>query len=99
MSAEFDTIYLSWRKGAGVGRHIVGKLQPGDERGYTFKYIPKQVEAARKEGFSPYTEFQDIGRVYDDNILDIFAQRLTRSVRPDVQSFYDFLGNRAKPYD
>ncbi len=90
MMTEFDAIYLSWRKGIGEGRHIVGMLQLGGERGYTFRYFPDKVEVARRDGFSPYTEFQDVTRLYDDNVLDIFAQRLTRSVRPDIQNFYSF---------
>ncbi len=87
---EFDKIYLSWRKGQGSGRHIVGVLNqtPGDT--YEFIYDLQAVERAIKEGFVPYTEFSDVSKTYNGNVLDIFAQRLIKSERPDIQTFYDF---------
>jgi hypothetical protein len=86
---DFEKIYLSWRHGQGDRRHIVGVLK--HEQGkYTFSYFQDAVEDALCEGFSPYTEFPDYRQTYNGNTLDVFAQRLTRSERPDIQSFYDF---------
>jgi hypothetical protein len=88
---EFDKIYLSWRKAPGHKRHIVGVLQnKTEESSYVFQYFPEAAEEAMKEGFTAYTEFRDIHASYNGNTLDIFAQRLTKSQRPDVQKFYDF---------
>jgi hypothetical protein len=87
---EFDKIYLSWRKGQGSRRHIVGTLQQTSDGRYEFSYDQKKVEEAKAEGFLPYTEFSDITKTYNGNVLDIFAQRLIKSERPDVQNFYDF---------
>lgn len=87
---EFDKIYLSWRKGQGSRRHIVGVLQQTLDGRFEFSYDKTEVEKAKEEGFAPYTEFPDITQTYNGNVLDIFAQRLIKSERPDIQTFYDF---------
>lgn len=87
---EFDKLYLSWRKGQGSRRHIVGVLQPADDGRFVFTYDKPSVEKAEKEGFAPYTEFPDTMKSYNGNALEIFGQRIIKSERPDVQSFYDF---------
>jgi HIRAN domain len=87
---EFDKIYLSWRKGQGSRRHIVGILQQTPDGRFEFSYDAAAVEKAKEDGFTPYTEFPDIIESYNGNVLDIFAQRLIKSERPDIQNFYDF---------
>ncbi len=87
---EFDTIYLGWRKGRGNRRHIVGALKKLSENNYLFTYENTGVQEATKEGFSPYTEFPDTNQTYNGNVLEIFGQRIIKSERPDIQSFYDF---------
>ena len=87
---DFEKIYLSWRPGQGSRRHIVGILEHLPDDKYTFKYDPKGIEEALKDGFSPYTEFKDTTKTYNGNVLDVFAQRLIKSERSDVESFYDF---------
>ena len=90
MTKEFDTIYLAWRKGQGHSRHIVGLLKKTSEGRFIFNYDKAGVAEAKKEGFTPYTEFPDLGKEYNSNVVDIFAQRLIKSERPDIQSFYTF---------
>ena len=87
---EFDKIYLSWRKGQGNRRHIVGVLEQTSDGRFEFSYDKTAIEKAKGEGFTPYTEFPDTTKLYNGNVLDIFAQRLIKSERPDIQSFYDF---------
>src|SRR5258705_1072225 len=87
---EFDKIYLSWRKGQGSNRHIVGVLKQSSNGQFAFSYDNPAVEKAKEDGFTPYTEFADITQSYNGNVLDIFAQRLIKSERPDIQTFYDF---------
>ncbi len=87
---EFDKIYLSWRKGQGSRRHIVGVIQKTQDGSYQFSYDQNAIAKAKEEGFGPYTEFPDITKSYNGSVLDIFAQRLIKSERPDIQSFYDF---------
>jgi hypothetical protein len=87
---EFEKIYLSWRQGQGCRRHIIGVLDKDQSGKPSFQYIRENVEDAKKEGFSTYTEFPQIDRTYNGNVLDIFGQRLIKAERSDVQSFYDF---------
>ena len=87
---EFDKIYVSWRRGQGSRRHIIGTLVQTQDGRYEFTYEQAGVEKAKSEGFGPYTEFPDVTATYNGNVLDIFAQRLIKSERPDIQSFYSF---------
>jgi hypothetical protein len=87
---EFDKLYLSWRKGRGSRRHIVGVLEHSADGRFIFTYDKLSVANAEKDGFAPYTEFPDITKSYNGNALEIFGQRLIKSERPDIQSFYDF---------
>lgn len=87
---EFDKLYLSWRKGQGSRRHIVGVLEHTTDGRFAFTYDNVAAEKAAEEGFAPYTEFPDIMQSYNGNVLEIFGQRIIRSERPDIQSFYDF---------
>jgi hypothetical protein len=87
---DFEKIYLSWRPGQGKARHIVGVLEHQSDDKFTFSYDNSAVAEAQKDGFSPYTEFSDTKRTYNGNVLDIFAQRLMKSERSDIQTFYDF---------
>jgi hypothetical protein len=84
------TIYLAWRKGKGSRRKIVGVIKKNATEGVRFSYIQKEVEEAQKEGFTPYTDFPDTSKVYTDNILEIFGQRLIKTERPDIQKYLDF---------
>jgi hypothetical protein len=87
---EFDKIYLVWRKGAGSRRHAVGILEKTPEGKNVFKYLPKAVELLKSDGFTPYTEFQDLEKSYNGNVAEVFGQRLTKSDRPDISSIYKF---------
>ncbi|HEY4206943.1 MAG TPA: HIRAN domain-containing protein [Puia sp.] len=87
---EFDKIFLSWRKGQGERRHVVGVLEQTSDKRYVFTYFQQGVDKAEKEGFTPYTEFPETDKVYNGNVLDIFGQRLIKQERPDIQRFYTF---------
>lgn len=87
---EIGHIYLSWRQGFGKRRHLVGVLKKNATEGIRFTYLEKGLLEAKKEGFTPYTEFPDANRVYTDNVIEIFGQRITRSERSDISDFLDF---------
>jgi hypothetical protein len=87
---EIGHIYLSWREGLGKRRHIVGVLKRNATLGVRFSYIKDGVEAAKKDGFSPYTEFPDFDKEYTENVLEVFGQRIMKSERSDISDFYDF---------
>lgn len=87
---EIGHIYLSWREGLGKRRHIVGVLKRNATLGVRFSYIKKGVDEAKKDGFSPYTEFPDFDKKYNENVLEVFGQRIMKSERADISDFYDF---------
>jgi len=83
-------IYLAWRKGKGSRRKIVGVIKKNATEGVRFNYLSNGVEEAQKEGFTPYVDFPDTSKVYTDNVLEIFGQRLIKTERPDIQKYLDF---------
>lgn len=87
---EIGHIYLSWREGQGKRRHIVGVLKRNATQGVRFTYITKGVEDAKKDGFSPYTEFPELEKEYITNVIDVFGQRIMKSERSDISDFYKF---------
>lgn len=89
-------IYLSWRKGKGFRRHIVGILKRNVTQGVRFEYINDAILSASKDGFVPLVDFPDISKSYHENVLEIFGQRLVKAERSDIQKHYDFweLDNR-----
>lgn len=83
-------IYLSWRKGKGVDRKLVGIIKRNATTGTRFSYLEKGVADAQKEGFTCYEGFPDTSRKYSENVIEIFGQRIMRSERVDVTDFFDF---------
>lgn len=83
-------IYLAWRKGKGSRRKLVGVIKKNATEGVRFYYLSNGVKEAQKEGFTPYTDFPDTSKVYTDNVLDIFGQRLIKTERPDIQKYLNF---------
>ncbi len=90
MKKEFSNIYLSWRQGTGHRRHIVGVIKRNATKGIRFYYFKESAEKAKKQGFIPYTEFPELSKVYSENVLEIFSNRLINLDRPDIQEFYSF---------
>jgi hypothetical protein len=87
---EFDKIHLVWRKGTGHRRVSVGILEKTVEGKHIFKYDPEAVNLQKTDGFTPYTEFQDLHKTYNGNVAEIFGQRLIKSDRTDVDTLYKF---------
>lgn len=87
---EIGYIFLSWREGLGKRRHIVGVLKRNATEGVRFSYIKKGVEAAKQDGFSPYTEFPEIEKEYTQGVIETFGQRIMKQERSDISDFYTF---------
>jgi hypothetical protein len=87
---EFDKIHLVWRKGTGGRRYSVGLLQRTADGSHIFKYAADAAQLQKEEGFTPYTEFQDLHKEYNGNVAEIFGQRLIKTDRPDIGSFFKF---------
>lgn len=86
----FGDIKLVWRKGSGHDRVVVGTLKKSQSGQIAFKYEREGVALASKSGF---TSYPGIPLTYDlatDGIQEIFAQRLFKPERKDVNSFYSF---------
>ncbi len=87
---EFDKIHLVWRKGAGSRRYAVGLLEKKQDGRHVFNYASDAERLQKEEGFTPYTEFQDLNKEYNGNVAEIFGQRLTKPDRPDINNFFKF---------
>lgn len=87
---SISNIYLSWRKGKGGRRHIVGILKNNSTEGIRFEYLKENLPKAFADGFAPYVDFPDVGKIYTLNVVEIFAQRLMQTERADIQKYYDF---------
>lgn len=88
--AEFDKIHLVWRRGSGDRRHSVGLLTKEPDGRHIFKYDDDIETLMKEEGFTPYTEFQNIHKSYNGNVAEIFGQRLMKTDRPDIGNFFTF---------
>lgn len=85
-----ESLYLSWRKGKGCRRIIVGTIECLESGQYSFSYLKEGISQAFKEGFTPYIDFPDPSKVYNENVIEIFSQRLIKSERTDIQKYLDF---------
>lgn len=83
-------LYLIWRKGKGSRRIPVGVIRRNSTEGIRFNYLKDGIEKAVPEGFVSYTDFPDLTKMYKENVIDIFGQRLNKPERSDIQKYYDF---------
>ena len=84
MKIRVREIHLSWRKGKGSRRKIVGVLKRTATNGITFHYLKDGCEDAKKEGFSEYPGFPlSYTKIYREDDLDIFSLRLISNDRKD----------------
>lgn len=90
MKQGIGNIFLIWRKGQGSRRIIVGMIKNNKTEGARFSYCEEGVKEAVKDGFVCYTDFPNLLAEYNENVLDIFGQRLNKSEREDIQKYYDF---------
>jgi hypothetical protein len=89
-------IYLAWRKGKGSRRSIVGVIHKNATIGVRFEYLKDGVLKAMEDGFTPYIDFPEIEKIYTENVLEIFGQRLIKIERTDSQRYLDFWDIDAK---
>jgi|GEM_PF-243061 len=85
-----DKIYLTWRKGAGYLKHIVGVLYKHENNGFYFRYFDKDsLDKAKQDGFLNYPSFPDYEEIYQD-ALEVFKRRLPNPTRHDYDDFLDY---------
>lgn len=85
-----ENIHLIWRPGKGSRRISVGTIKKSTSEGIRFQYNLEGIAEAKKFGFVHYEGFPDTAKIYTENVIEIFGQRLMRSERSDLQDFYDF---------
>ena len=83
-------IHLIWRSGKGASRIAIGSIKKNETDGVRFQYNKEGLELAKKLGFQHYEGFPDINKIYTENVLEIFGQRLIKSERSDLKDFYNF---------
>lgn len=89
---DTDKIYLTWRKDVDRPRHIIGILQR-DNKEYSFMYSEKNVAiAAQEDAFTYYPAFNEVDKVYTDNVLEVFKRRLLNPQRRDYDDFLNYWG-------
>lgn len=88
--SKIGNIFLVWRKGPGSRRIPVGVIKRNISLGTRFEYIQENLIEAENQGFIPYTGFPDTSKVYKENVINIFSQRVSKSERNDLKDFYDF---------
>ena len=83
-------IHLIWRPGKGSRRISVGTIKQSVSEGIRFQYNQEELIQAKKLGFVHYEGFPDTNKIYTENVIEIFGQRLIRSERSDLKDFYNF---------
>jgi hypothetical protein len=87
-------IHISWRKGKGASRYLIGLLtrESSIDKNFVFEYQKEEVLKAKKEGFISYPDFPNLDINYNRNLEAVFSLRLmpkTRSDRNDYLSFWN----------
>ncbi len=84
MKIKIREIFISWRKGKGVPRNLIGVIKRTSNNGITFRYLKEGVRKAKLEGFNEYPGFPiDFDKEYHEDDLDIFSLRLIPFDRKD----------------
>ncbi|MBL4561242.1 MAG: hypothetical protein JKX79_09690 [Labilibaculum sp.] len=83
-------IHLIWRKGKGSRRFSVGIIKRNATEGIRFHYNQAEVVEAQRFGFTAYEGFPDFSKVYSENVIEIFGQRIVKTERNDISNFLDF---------
>lgn len=88
-SPYIQKIFLVWRPDKHKQRILIGEINYYKGT-YTFKYDQQRVIEASNDGFINYPDFPLINKVYTENVLTIFSQRLHDLNRTDTDRYFDF---------
>ncbi len=92
MIYPFDKLLLTWRKGAGHRRRVVGELSLSSDNTPTFTYLDeKNLQVAREEGFRDYPGLPYKQSINQEVALDLFYRRLINTERNDAHRLLNFL--------
>ena len=91
MKNIFNKIYLTWRKGRGTRRLIVGEISIRNNVIDGFRYCENgEFDKARREGFVGYPGLTIQPKMEYDDVLKMFSSRLINIDRNDSKEFLDF---------
>ena len=90
MKRYIRQIYLVWRRGRNERRIKVGRILRNSTEGVRFMYLPEGVREAVEIVFNMYPDFPDPEKMYHNNVLEVFSQRLNNTERSDIQKYYDY---------
>lgn len=90
MRKYIKQIFLVWRKGKGSRRIKVGLITRNSSDIVCFEYIKDGVTEAQRDGFQLYPDFPNINKVYTNNVLESFSQRLTNTERTDIKKYLNY---------
>lgn len=95
-----NKIYISWRKGKGQNRYLVGLLER-QTNGFTFLYDKDEVTKAKNEGFRNYPDFPIVNfeHKYTGDLERVFSLRLMPEGRPDREQYLSFWDANNPKYD
>ena len=79
-----NALFVAWRPAAPqAGWRPIGRLEH-DDGTYRFFY----TAGARKPGFRPFSQMEDLDQVYEsDELFPVFANRLLSQSRPEYDDF------------
>lgn len=90
MKKYIRQIYLIWRRGRSERRIKVGRILRNQTEGVRFMYLQEGVNEAVEKGFNMYPDFPDPNKLYRNNVLEVFSQRLNNTERSDIQKYYNY---------
>lgn len=85
----FESILVSWRKGRGERRYIIGQISLSQELGATFAY-DANLERAKSKGFIGYPGLPINKEINQTTALDLFLRRVINTERGDASKKLDF---------
>jgi hypothetical protein len=94
-------IHVSWRKGKGGNRHLIGYIsrKTSSESKFLFEYQKDNLCNAQKEGFISYPDFPDLEKTYSNNLKAVFSLRLMPKTRLDRNDYLSFWNADNGDYD
>ena len=81
-------IHVSWRNKIGGKRYLIAKVKRNLD-GHTFAYC-KELDSAIAEGFDYFPSFNDVKKVYKENVIEVLSLRLLTQERPDRAEYLKF---------
>ncbi len=87
---SIGNLFLAWYKDLNSQRIVLGKIKSNTLKEFSFKYDEDGVASVLKAGGVLYMGFPNSNEEYDENVQDIFAQRISKTERNDLTDFYNF---------